>query len=192
MLKRCQWAQDPLFHTYHDTEWGVPVHDDRVHFEFMILEGAQAGLSWATILKRRSGYREAFCDFDAEKIAQLGEADFERLMQDTGIIRNRLKIRSVINNAKWFLDVQREFGSFDDYIWQFVGYAPIVNAWENISQIPATSKESEALSADLKARGFTFVGATIMYAHMQAVGMVNDHELSFFRYEELLRAVNHP
>jgi DNA-3-methyladenine glycosylase I len=192
MRKRCQWAQDPLFHTYHDTEWGVPVHDDRVHFEFLILEGAQAGLSWATILKKRSGYRKAFCEFDVEKIAQLGEADFERLIQDTGIIRNRLKIRSVINNAKRFLDVQREFGSFDDYIWQFVGHAPIVNAWENISQIPATSKESEALSADLKARGFTFVGATIMYAHMQAVGMVNDHELSCFRYEELLRDGNQP
>lgn len=188
MLKRCHWAQDPLFHAYHDTEWGVPVHDDRVHFEFLVLEGAQAGLSWATILKRRTGYREAFCDFDAEKISQFGEEDFERLMQDSAIIRNRLKIRSVINNAQRYLDVQREFGSFNAYIWQFVGHAHIVNAWENMSQIPATSKESEALSADLKARGFTFVGPTIMYAHMQAVGMVNDHELSCFRYQELLHA----
>lgn len=186
MKTRCEWAQNPQFQEYHDKEWGVPVHDDRIHFEFLILEGAQAGLSWATILKRRRGYREAFANFDPEKVAQFTEEDYARLIQNSEIIRNKLKIRSAINNAQRFLDVQEEFGDFDTYIWQFVGNATIVNAWELMSQIPAVSKESEALSKDLKKRGFTFVGPTIIYAHMQAVGMVNDHVVSCFRYKELL------
>lgn len=187
MKNRCQWAQDALFHQYHDEEWGVPVHDDRTHFEFLILEGAQAGLSWATILKRRTGYREAFSKFDPGKVARYTEEDYERLLQNLGIIRNKLKIRSAINNAGRFLEVQKEFGSFDAYIWEFVGNKPIVNKWKHMSQIPAVTPESEALSKDLKKRGFTFVGPTIIYAHMQAVGMVNDHEISCFRYEKLSR-----
>lgn len=185
MKTRCQWAQDPQFHAYHDNEWGVPVHDDRKHFEFLVLEGAQAGLSWATILKRRAGYRRAFADFIPEKVARFSEADYERLLQNTDIIRNKLKIRSAINNAQRYLEVQKEFGSFDAYIWQFVGGKPIINEWEQTSQIPAVSRESELLSKDLKNRGFTFVGPTIIYAHMQAVGMVNDHEITCFRYQEV-------
>ena len=152
MKTRCEWAQDPQFHQYHDKEWGVPVHDDRTHFEFLLLEGAQAGLSWATILKRRSGYKQAFVDFDPEKIAQFTDEDFDRLIQDAGIIRNKLKIRSAINNANRFLEVQQEFGSFDAYIWQFVGNKPIINTWEQMSQIPAVTKQSETLSKDLKKR----------------------------------------
>ncbi len=186
MKTRCQWAQNPLFHNYHDREWGTPVHDDRVHFEFLILEGSQAGLSWATILKRREGYRRAFANFDARVVAEYTEEDFTRLINNPEIIRNKLKIRSAINNARQFLEVQKECGNFDAYIWQFGGNAPIVNAWESMNQIPAISQESEAISKDLKQRGFTFVGPTIMYAHMQAVGMVNDHEVSCFRYSELL------
>ena len=162
----------------------MPVHEDRKHFEFLVLEGAQAGLSWATILKRREGYRKAFMDFDPERIAQFSDADFNRLLLNTDIIRNKLKIRSATNNAQRFLEVQKEFGSFDAYIWQFVGNKPIVNTWEQMSQIPAVSQESELLSRDLKKRGFTFVGPTIIYAHMQAVGMVNDHEVTCFRYGE--------
>ena len=185
MITRCQWAQDPQLHEYHDTEWGVPLHDDRKHFEFLVLEGAQAGLSWATILKRRAGYREAFAEFNPEKVARFSEADFERLLQNTEIIRNKLKIRSTINNAQRFLEVQKEFGSFDTYIWRFVGNKTIINRWEQMSQIPAVSQESELLSKDLKTRGFTFVGPTIIYAHMQAVGMVNDHVVSCFRYIEV-------
>ncbi len=185
MSDRCQWAQDPQFHDYHDTEWGVPVHEDRKHFEFLILEGAQAGLSWATILKRRAAYRQAFADFDPEIVARFSDADYERLMQDPGIIRNKLKIRSAINNAQRFLEVQREFGSFDAYIWQFVDNQAIMNAWERMDQIPAVTQESEQLSKDLKARGFTFVGPTIIYAHMQATGLVNDHEVACFRYREV-------
>ncbi len=186
MTTRCEWAQNPQFQEYHDTEWGVPVHDDRIHFEFLILEGAQAGLSWATILKRRQGYRQAFANFDPEKVAKFTDVDFSRLIQNIGIIRNKLKIRSAINNAQRFLDVQEEFGDFDSYIWQFVENSPLVNMWERMSQIPAVTKESETLSKDLKKRGFTFVGPTIIYAHMQAVGMVNDHVVSCFRYKELL------
>jgi len=185
MKNRCQWAQDPQFHQYHDREWGVPVHDDPTHFEFLLLEGAQAGLSWATILKRRQGYRQAFANFDPEKVARYDDDDFERLINDSNIIRNKLKIHSAINNAKRFLEVQKEFGDFDTYIWQFVGNNPIINSWEHMSQIPTKTKESETLSKDLKKRGFTFVGPTIIYAHMQAVGMVNDHEVSCFCYEEL-------
>jgi DNA-3-methyladenine glycosylase I len=185
MKRRCQWAEDPQFHQYHDEEWGVPIHDDRTHFEFLVLEGAQAGLSWAIILKRRMGYKKAFLNFDPEKVARFTDEDFDRLIQNSEIIRNKLKIRSAIHNAKRFLDLQKEYGSFDRYIWQFVGNTPKINTWEHMSQIPAVTKESEALSRDLKKRGFTFVGPTIMYAHMQAVGMVNDHEMSCFRYREV-------
>ena len=187
MKERCQWAQDEQFHAYHDEEWGVPVHDDRTHFEFLVLEGAQAGLSWATILKRRPGYRQAFANFEPDRVAQFTEAEYESLLQNAAIIRNKLKIRSAINNAQRFLEVQQEFGSFDTYIWQFVGAKPILNKWESMQQIPAVTAESQALSMDLKKRGFTFVGPTIMYAHMQAIGMVNDHVLSCFRYREVQR-----
>lgn len=187
MIARCQWAQNSQFHAYHDEEWGVPVHDDQKHFEFLILEGAQAGLSWATILKRREGYRAAFAGFDPKKVAKFTEKDFERLMGNPGIIRNQLKIRSAINNARRFLEVQREWGSFDHYLWHFVGDQPIVNQWKSMSQIPAVSEESESISRDLKKRGFTFVGPTIVYAHMQAVGLVNDHEINCFRYMELTK-----
>lgn len=185
MKERCRWAQDEQFHAYHDEEWGVPVHDDRTHFEFLVLEGAQAGLSWSTILKRRPGYRQAFANFEPDRVAQFKEAEYERLLQNTAIIRNKLKIRSAINNAHRFLEVQQEFGSFDAYIWQFVGGKPILNKWEYMHQIPAATAESETLSKDLRKRGFTFVGLTIIYAHMQAVGMVNDHVLSCFRYREV-------
>lgn len=187
MKERCQWAQDEQFHAYHDQEWGVPVHDDRTHFEFLVLEGAQAGLSWATILKRRPGYRQAFAKFEPDRVAQFTKAEYERLLQNAAIIRNKLKIRSAINNAQRFLEVQQEFGSFDAYIWQFVGGKPILNRWESMHHIPAATAESQALSMDLKKRGFTFVGPTIMYAHMQAVGMVNDHVLTCFRYREVQR-----
>jgi DNA-3-methyladenine glycosylase I len=182
---RCKWAENPLFHEYHDTEWGVPVHDDIKQFEFLMLEAAQAGLSWATILKRREGYRKAFAQFNPKKVALFTEQDAARLREDVGIIRNRLKISAAINNAKLFLDIQKEFGTFDAYIWSFVKGKPIKNAWKSISDIPAVSKESEELSKDLKKRGFRFVGPTIIYAHMQATGMVNDHEVSCFRYKLL-------
>ena len=181
---RCEWAENPLFHMYHDTEWGVPVHDDKKHFEFLILEAAQAGLSWATILKRRDGYGRAFAYFDPKKVAQFTENDVKLLMNNSTIIRNRLKINAAINNAQMFLQVQKEFQTFDAYIWTFVNGKPIVNAWKKLSQIPATSRESEALSNDLKKRGFRFVGPTIIYAHMQAVGMVNDHQISCFAYSQ--------
>lgn len=183
---RCQWAdQNELFHKYHDQEWGVPVHDDNKHFEFLTLEAAQAGLSWATILKRRTGYKKAFANFDPQRVAQFTESDFKGLIKNPAIIRNKLKIRAAINNAKVFLEIQAEFTSFDKYIWSFVGGKPIVNQWKKMNQIPATSKESAALSKDLKKRGFTFVGPTIIYAHMQAVGLVNDHEVSCFRYQQV-------
>ena len=172
---------------YHDKEWGVPVHDDRKHFEFLILEGAQAGLSWDTILKRREGYRKAFAGFDPKKVAKFGEKDVERLLADPGIIRNRLKVASTIANAKAFLEVQKEFGSFDKYVWQFVGGKPKQNKWKTMRDLPAKTKESEALSKDLIKRGFRFVGPTIVYAHMQACGMVNDHMVSCFRWKEVQR-----
>jgi DNA-3-methyladenine glycosylase I len=168
---------------YHDEEWGVPVHDDRRQFEFLVLEGAQAGLSWSTILNKREGYREAFADFDAERVARFNRRSVERLVKFPGIVRNRLKIESAITNARRFLAVQQEFGSFDDYLWSFVAGRPIVNRWTDMKQVPATSAESDALSKDLKTRGFKFVGSTIMYAHMQATGMVNDHLVSCFRYK---------
>lgn len=179
---RCQWAENSLFHEYHDKEWGVPVHDDRKHFEFLTLEAAQAGLSWATILKRREGYKQAFSNFDPKKVALYTEKDVEKLMNNPAIIRNKLKINTAVNNAKMFLQVQKEFGTFDKYIWQFVKGKPIINMREEMSEIPAISKESEALSKDLKKRNFKFVGPTIIYAHMQAVGMVNDHQVNCFRY----------
>lgn len=186
--KRCDWVEDtfPEYITYHDEEWGIPVHDDRTHFEFLILEGAQAGLSWSTILKRREGYRKAFANFDPSKVAQFDEAKIQELLQDEGIIRNKLKVRSSVTNAQLFLDIQEEFGSFDTYIWEFVGGEPIVNHWKSMKEVPATTKESDALSKDLKKRGFKFTGSTIMYAHMQACGLVMDHTVDCFRYRELL------
>jgi DNA-3-methyladenine glycosylase I len=185
--KRCTWvrADNPLMLQYHDREWGVPVHDDRKHFEFLILEGAQAGLSWSTILNRREGYRKAFADFDPEKVARFTAARIEKLMLDPGIIRNRLKIESSVKNARAFLKLQEEFGKFDSYCWRFVDGKPKLNKWTINKQVPATSPESDAFSKDLKKRGFNFVGTTIIYAHMQAVGMVNDHITDCFRYREL-------
>ena len=184
--QRCAWAETggELYREYHDTEWGVPLHDDFRQFEFLILEGAQAGLSWLTVLKKREGYRKAFAGFDPEKVARFSEEKIETLIGNPEIIRNRLKIVSAVNNARAFLALQREFGSFDAYIWGVVKGKPIQNRWETMADIPATSAESEALSKDLKQRGFKFVGSTIMYAHMQAVGMVNDHLVSCFRYRE--------
>ncbi len=183
-VERCGWCvSDPIYIKYHDEEWGVPVHDDQKHFEFLILEGAQAGLSWLTILKRREGYRKAFCHFDVNKVARLKQKDIEKLIKNEQIIRNRLKIESTVSNAKAFLEVQEEFGSFDQYCWSFVDGKPIINKRKSLKDIPPTSKESDAWSKDLKQRGFKFVGSTIIYAHMQAVGMVNDHLISCFRYK---------
>jgi DNA-3-methyladenine glycosylase I len=183
-IKRCAWVPvgNILYEEYHDKEWGVPVLDDRKHFEFLILEGAQAGLSWETILKRRSGYREAFALFDWTEVAQFDQKKVEELMQNPDIIRNRLKIESVINNAKRFIEVREEFGSFNTYIWRFVNGKPIHNHRKTIKDIPAETEESRLLSKDLRKRGFKFVGPTIMYAHMQAIGMVNDHTEDCFLY----------
>lgn len=188
-MQRCLWAQSgrELDQVYHDTEWGVPVHDDRKHFEFLILEGAQAGLSWATILKRREGYREAFAQFDPKAVARFDEHKAAELMLFDGIIRNKLKIASAINNAKFFLELQKEFGTFDCYIWGFVGGKTIQGHRKSHAEIPSETKESRALSADLKKRGFTFVGPTVIYAHMQALGLVNDHTIDCYRYHELTR-----
>lgn len=187
MKKRCAWAEGQFeeYITYHDEEWGVPVHDDRKHFEFLILEGAQAGLSWATVLKKREGYRTAFADFDPEIVAKYDEDKIQELLQFEGIIRNKLKVRGSVTNAQKFLEAQQEFGSFDAYIWSFVGGKTIVNSPKNMKEVPATSPESDALSKDLKKRGFKFVGSTIMYAHMQACGLVNDHTVDCFRYGEV-------
>jgi DNA-3-methyladenine glycosylase I len=183
---RCAWAgEDPLYIAYHDEEWGLPVHDDRELFEFLLLEGAQAGLSWITILRKRENYRRAFDNFNPEIIACYDEAKLEALRQDAGIIRNKLKIRSAVQNAQAFLRVQEEFGSFDHYIWDFVEGRPIINRWERMDQIPASTPLSEMISKDLKQRGFNFVGPTIVYAYMQAVGMVNDHTMDCYRYGEL-------
>ena len=183
---RCDWGDrgGQLFIQYHDTEWGVPVRDDRKQFEFLILEGAQAGLSWLTVLKKREAYRKAFAGFDPVKVSRFSEKKIETLIQNPGIIRNRLKIRAAVGNARAFLEVQKEFGSFNAYIWGFVGGKTLQNRWKTMSDLPATSAESDALSKDLKQRGFKFVGSTIMYAHMQAAGMVNDHLVSCFRYRE--------
>lgn len=182
---RCGWAKNDLARSYHDTEWGVPQHDDRKLFEFLILEGAQAGLSWDTILRKRENYRRAFDDFEAEKIALYDEAKCAELLQNEGIIRNRLKIASTVQNAKAFLKVQQEFGSFDKYIWNFVGGKPLDNQRKDLSEVPAKTEISDAISKDLKKRGFNFVGSTIMYAFMQACGLVNDHSVSCFRYKEV-------
>lgn len=187
MLARCEWAgTDPLYMAYHDQEWGKPVHDDRVLFEFLVLEGMQAGLSWMTILKKRENFRQALDGFDPAKIAIYDEAKVTELLGNAAIIRNRLKIRATIDNAKSFLKVQAEFGSFDRYLWQFVGGKPIVNAWNSLSEIPAQTDVAVQMSKDLVRRGFRFVGPTICYAHMQATGMVNDHVVHCFRYQELL------
>ena len=183
---RCAWSgSDPLYQAYHDNEWGVPVHADRRLFEMLILEGAQAGLSWITILRKRENYRRAFDAFDVRKIAQYNSAKIARLMKDEGIVRNRLKIESTVLNAKAFLAVQKEYGSFDGYVWQFVGGKPLVNRWRTIKELPSSTPESDALSKDMKKRGFKFVGSTICYAFMQAVGMVNDHTIDCFRYLSL-------
>ena len=184
--ERCAWVvSNPLMIKYHDVEWGTPVHDDRKLFEFLILEGAQAGLSWSIVLKKRKNYRKAFDNFDPKKIAKYTKKDIKRLLADSGIIRNRLKITATINNAKKFLDVQKEFGSFDKYIWQFVNYKMIRKAFKTLSELPARTKESDAMSKDLRKRGFKFIGPTICYAFMQAVGMVNDHTIDCFRYYEI-------
>jgi DNA-3-methyladenine glycosylase I len=180
-VRRCGWASAPLHAAYHDAEWGVPVHDDRVFFEFLILEGAQAGLSWDTILKKRARYREVFADFDPARVARFGQADVERLVADAGIVRHRGKIESAITNARAFLDLQAAEGSFDAWVWAFVGGAPKRNAWASLRDIPASTPMSEALSRELKRRGFRFVGSTICYAFMQATGLVNDHEAACFR-----------
>lgn len=185
MVTRCAWAKNELAIAYHDTEWGVPLHDDRLLFEFLILEGAQAGLSWDTILAKRDRYREVFDHFDAIKIARYTDRKLERLLQDPGIVRNRLKVQSAVRNAKAFLQVQEEFGSFDAYIWRFVDGAPVTNGWKTMADVPAHTPQSDAMSKDLKKRGFNFVGSTICYAFMQATGMVNDHTTDCFRYAEI-------
>jgi DNA-3-methyladenine glycosylase I len=186
--RRCPWGEgvSDTYLRYHDEEWGVPVRDDIRHFEFLMLEGAQAGLSWSTVLHKRPAYREAFAGFDPRKVARFNKRSVARLLDNPGIIRNRLKIEAAINNARNFLEVQHEFGSFDAYIWRFVDGQPIVNGWRRQQDVPATSPESDALSTDLKSRGFKFVGSTIIYAHMQAIGLVNDHLVDCFRYAECL------
>lgn len=185
--KRCGWVtnNDPLMMDYHDREWGVPVHDDIKHFEFLVLEAAQAGLSWSIVLNKREGYRRAFSEFDPEKVARYTEKRIEKLLLDPSIIRNRLKIEAAVGNARAFLEVQKEFGSFDAYCWRFVDGRPKRNRWTAMQQLPSTSPESETFSKDLKRRGFRFVGSTVIYAHMQAVGMVNDHLVECFRYREI-------
>jgi len=185
--KRCTWVSmdNPLMVRYHDREWGVPVHNDRKHFEFLVLEGAQAGLSWSTVLRKREGYRRAFSRFDPKKVARYTGKQIQRLIRDPAIIRNRMKIESAVRNARAFLAIQEEFGSFDAYCWRFVDGRPRLNRRKAMRQIPATSRESDAFSKDLKGRGFRFVGSTIIYAHMQAVGMVNDHLVDCFRYREI-------
>ncbi len=183
---RCPWClKFDEYIQYHDKEWGVPVHDDRVHFEFLLLEGAQAGLSWSMILKKRENYRKAFAGFDAAKVARFSTAKIEKLLQDPGIVRNRLKVNAAVNNAKRFLEVQKEFGSFDKYIWSFVNGRPMVNKWKSIKEVPPTTKESDLLSKDLFKRGFKFVGSTVIYSHMQACGLVNDHLVECWRYKRV-------
>jgi len=186
---RCEWVNgaDPLMIEYHDREWGLPVHDDRQHFEFLVLEAAQAGLSWSTVLRKREGYRKAFSDFDPEKVARYTERRIETLLLDPSIIRNRLKVQAAVRNAKQFLAVQEEFGSFDAYCWRFVDGKPLDGRRKGNGDTPATSPESDAFSRDLKSRGFSFVGSTVIYAHMQAVGMVNDHLVGCFRHSEVQR-----
>jgi DNA-3-methyladenine glycosylase I len=187
--KRCAWVslENQLMREYHDREWGVPTHDDRRHFEFLILEAAQAGLSWSIVLKKREGYRRAFSEFDPEKVARYSEARIDKLTADPGIVRNRMKIAAAVKNARAFLAVQEEFGSFDAYSWQFVNGRPRQNRWRALREIAPTTAESDAFSRDLKRRGFSFVGSTVIYAHMQAVGMVNDHLIDCFRYRDVRR-----
>lgn len=190
MRQRCVWpGDDPLYCAYHDEEWGTPLHDDRALFEFLILEGAQAGLSWITILRKRENYRAAFDNFDPERIARYGADKIESLLQNTGIVRNRLKLEATVNNAQKFLEVQEKYGSFDAFVWQFVGGKPRQNRWRGHAEIPASTPESDAMSKELKRRGFKFAGSTICYAHMQATGMVNDHTLDCFRHKELKNGV---
>ncbi len=185
-VQRCQWSwKDPIYYPYHDKEWGTPVHDDKIMFEFLILEAFQAGLSWLTMLRKRENFRKAFHDFDYHKIARYTDKDVERLMNDSGIIRNKLKILGAISNAKAFLQVQKEFGSFCKYFWAFTDGKTIHNGYRNISEVPATTELSDKISKDLKKRGFKFMGSTIVYAHMQAVGLVNDHTVDCFRYPQL-------
>lgn len=187
MKKRCEWpSDDQLMLKYHDTEWGVPVHDDRKHFEFLVLDAFQAGLSWSIILKKRENFGRAFDNFDPAKISRYREAKIQKLLNDPGIIRNKLKIRSTVTNAKAFLEIQKEFGGFDKFIWQFTGGKQKVNRWKKLKNIPAKSPESDAMSKELKKRGFKFVGSTICYSYMQAAGMVNDHTKSCFRYREVM------
>jgi DNA-3-methyladenine glycosylase I len=182
-MNRCPWCgNDELYVKYHDEEWGVPVHDDRKHFEFLVLESAQAGLSWLTVLRKRENYRKAYDDFDPNKVSEYDEAKIEELMQNAGIIRNRRKIEASINNAKRFLEIQKEFGSFDKYIWSFVDNKVVKNHWNDIQEVPATSELSDKVSKDLKNRGFKFLGSTIIYAHLQATGLINDHLVTCFRY----------
>jgi len=190
MLRRCGWVdqislKDPLMTQYHDTEWGVPVHDDRKIFEFLVLEGMQAGLSWRTILLKRENFRKAFRGFDPEAVARFGAKDMKRLMADAGIIRNRQKIEASVNNARRFLEVQKEFGSFDSYIWGFIGGRTIRHRFRSLKELPPSTPDSDRISKDMKARGFKFVGSTIVYAHMQATGMVNDHVVGCFRYRQV-------
>jgi DNA-3-methyladenine glycosylase I len=182
---RCRWPSNPLSIAYHDKEWGVPVHNDRILFEFLILEGAQAGLSWDTVLKKRNNYRRAFAKFDPKKVAHFDRRKVRTLLKDPGIIRNRLKIESTVSNAQAFLQVQKEFGSFDAYIWTFVNGQPLQNSWKTLARLPSSTSVSDAMSKDLKNRGFRFVGSTICYAFMQAVGLVNDHATTCFRYRQL-------
>ncbi len=184
--QRCAWpGQDPLYCAYHDQEWGVPLHDDRALFEFLILEGAQAGLSWITILRKREHYRAAFDNFDPARVARYDEDKIAALLQNPGIVRNRLKVAAAVNNAQRFLDLQEKFGSFDAFVWQFVGGKPRQNRWRGLAEIPASTPESDAMSKELKRRGFKFAGSTICYAHMQATGMVNDHTVDCFRHKEI-------
>jgi len=185
--KLCKWAEGQFddYVKYHDEEWGVPVHNDQKHFEFLILESAQAGLSWATILKKREGYRQAFANFDVKIVAEYDSKKVEDLLLDASIIRNRAKIVAAINNAQRFIEIQEEFGSFDKYIWSFVGGTPIINKWKTMEEVPVTTAESDELSKDLKKRGFKFVGSTTIYAHMQAIGLVNDHTIDCFRYSQV-------
>ncbi len=189
-LQRCPWLDldKPDYVAYHDREWGVPVHDDRKHFEFLTLESAQAGLSWYTVLRKRANYRQAFAEFDPAKVARFSATNVEQMLQDSGLIRNRRKISAAVENARHFLAVQDEFGSFSAYIWRFVGGEPLVNEFRTLADLPATSRESDALSKDLKSRGFKFIGSTVIYAHMQATGMVNDHVLDCFRRNQILDA----
>jgi DNA-3-methyladenine glycosylase I len=192
MKYRCEWCgSDPLYVSYHDDEWGVPAHDDRHLFEMLVLEGAQAGLSWLTILRKRENYRRAFDNFDIERVAAYSDGDVQRLLTDAGIVRNRLKIESAIRNARGVLDIQREFGSFHAYVWRFVDHAPKQNAWRSLAEIPPRTEQSDMMSKELKKRGFKFVGSTICYAFMQAVGMVNDHTVNCYRYGEVRKLSRH-